>query len=485
MENKELEKFHKQLQESKVAVIGLGVSNIPLIKYLKNLNVDVTVFDNRNLEKIDNDIIKYLRENNIISNFGEDYLKNLKGFDIIFRSPSCRPDVQEILEEKKRGAVVTSEIEMVIKLCPGKVIGITGSDGKTTTTSLVYEILKKANYNCYLGGNIGIPLFDKIHQMKKDDIVVLELSSFQLMDMEVSPNISVITNITPNHLDIHKSYEEYIDSKKNIFKFQNEDDVLVLNYNDEIVNKFTDEAKGKVVFFSKESKLENGVMLNDDLIKFAENGIRRQLLNVKDVKLRGRHNFENICTAIAATLSLVDFEVAVEAVKEFKGVEHRIEFIREIKGVKWYNDSIGSSPTRTIAGLNSFDEDIILIAGGYDKHLDYEPIARPILENVSKLILVGQTAPKIEKAVKDEVLKLNGEVVLENGYQLLKFSLNNKEKVLKLFNVHTLEETVNVAYEEAINGEVVLFSPASASFDMFKNFMERGEKFKDLVNKIN
>jgi len=303
--------------------------------------------------------------------------------------------------------------------------------------------------------------------------------------MEVSPNISVITNITPNHLDIHKSYEEYIDSKKNIFKFQNEDDVLVLNYNDEIVSKFENEAKGKVVFFSKESKLENGVMLNDDLIKFAENGIRRQLLNVKDVKLRGRHNFENICTAIAATLGLVDFETAVEAVKEFKGVEHRIEFIREINGVKWYNDSIGSSPTRTIAGLNSFDEDIVLIAGGYDKHLEYEPIARPILENVSKLILLGQTAPKIEKAVKDEVLKLKGEVLFENGYQLLKFNLNNEEKNIKVFNVYTLEETIEIAYKEAVDGEVVLFSPASASFDMFKNFMERGEKFKDLVNKIN
>ena len=485
MINKELEKFHKKLQESRVAVIGLGVSNTPLIKYLKNLNVDVTVFDNRNIEKIDNDIIKYLRENNIIGNFGDEYLKNLKGFDIIFRSPSCRPDVQEILEEKKRGAVVTSEIEMVIKLCPGKVIGITGSDGKTTTTSLIYEILKKANYNCFLGGNIGIPLFDKIHQMQPKDIVVLELSSFQLMDMEVSPNISVITNITPNHLDIHKSYEEYIDSKKNIFKFQKEDDVLILNYNDEVVNKFENEAKGKVVFFSKESKLENGVMLNDDLIKFAEDGIRRQLLNVKDVKLRGRHNFENICTAIAATLSLVDFEVAIEAVKEFKGVEHRIEFVREINGVKWYNDSIGSSPTRTIAGLNSFDEDIVLIAGGYDKHLEYEPIARPILENVSKLILLGQTAPKIEKAVKDEVTKLNSEIVIENNCQLLKFNLGNNEKTLKIFNVHTLEETVEIAYKEAVKEEVVLFSPASASFDMFKNFMERGEKFKKLVNEIN
>ena len=484
MENKKLEEFNKKLQSSKIAVIGLGVSNIPLIKYLKDLNANVVVFDKRNIEKIDNHIIKYLRENNIVGNFGENYLENLKGFDIIFRSPSCRPDTQELLDEKKRGAIITSEIEMVVKLCPGKVIGITGSDGKTTTTSLIYEILKKANYSCYLGGNIGTPLFDKLPDMKKEDIIVLELSSFQLMDMEVSPNISVITNITPNHLDIHKSYEEYIDSKKNIFKFQTENDILVLNYNNEIVKNFEKEAKGKVVFFSKEDKLENGVMFNDDIIKYAENGIRRQLLNVKDVKLRGKHNYENICTAIAATYTLADFDVIVEAVKEFKGVEHRLEFVKNINGVKWYNDSIGSSPTRTIAGLRAFEEDIILIAGGYDKHLDYGPLAVPILEKVSTLILLGQTAKKIENSVKNEIEKLNGEIYGENNYQILKYNLNKEEKVIKLYMANSLEETVEIANKEATDKDVVLFSPASASFDMFKNFMERGEKFKNLVNNI-
>ena len=484
MENKKLEDFNKKLRTSKIAIIGLGVSNIPLIKYLKKLNADIVVFDKKGIEKIDNNIIKYLRENNIIGNFGEKSLENLKGFDIIFRSPSCRPDTQEILDEKKRGALITSEIEMVVKLCPGKVIGITGSDGKTTTTSLVYEILKKANYNCYIGGNIGTPLFDKLPEMKKEDIIVLELSSFQLMDMDVSPNIAVITNITPNHLDIHKSYEEYIEAKKNIFKFQKADDILVLNYNNEIVKNFEKEAKSKVIFFSKESKLENGVMLNDDIIKYAENGIRRQLLNVKDIKLRGRHNYENICTAIAATHTLVDFDIAVEAVKEFTGVEHRLEFVREVNGVKWYNDSIGSSPTRTIAGLRAYDENIVLIAGGYDKHLDYEPLAKPILEKVTTLILLGQTAKKIENAVKNEVEKLEGEIYEENNYQILKYNINKEEKVIKLFIVDSLEDTVKIAYKEAQPKEVVLFSPASASFDMFKNFMERGEKFKSLVNDI-
>ena len=225
-------------------------------------------------------------------------------------------------------------------------------------------------------------------------------------------------------------------------------------------------------------------MLNDDIIKYAKNGIRRQLLNVKDIKLRGRHNYENICTAIAATHTLVDFDIAVEAVKEFTGVEHRLEFVREINGVKWYNDSIGSSPTRTIAGLRAYDENIVLIAGGYDKHLDYEPLAKPILEKVTTLILLGQTAKKIENAVKNEVEKLEGEIYEENNYQILKYNINKEEKVIKLFIVDSLEDTVKIAYKEAQPKEVVLFSPASASFDMFKNFMERGEKFKSLVNDI-
>ena len=476
----QIKEFIERLQKSRVAVIGLGVSNIPLIKYLNKNNVKLVVFDSRELEKIDNDIIKYLRENDVIGNFGKNYLENLVGFDIIFRSPSCLPNLDELIAEKQRGAVVTSEIEMLMKLAPCTVIGVTGSDGKTTTTSLIYEIVKRAGYKCFLGGNIGIPLFDKLEEMKKNDIVVLELSSFQLMDMEVSPNIAVITNITPNHLDLHSSYEEYIDAKKSIFKYQAEKDILVINYNDEIVKNFENEANGAVEFFSKNTKLENGVFIHDNMIKTAENSLRRQLLDIKDIKIRGRHNYENICTAIAATKSLCDFETAVEAVKEFTGVEHRIEFVREIDGVKWYNDSIGSSPTRTIAGLNSFDESIVLIAGGYDKNLDYAPIAKPILDNVSTLVLLGQTANKIKSAVLNEFEKVEGDIIEDKG----KIELHYNARKLVIIKVETLEETIIKSKEYAKKGEVILFSPASASFDMFKNFVERGNKFKELVNKL-
>ena len=287
---------------------------------------------------------------------------------------------------------------MVMQTCPDTVIGITGSDGKTTTTNLIYQILKEGGYHCYLGGNLGTPLFTKVKEMSPEDFVILELSSFQLMDMQVSPHIAVITNISPNHLDIHKSYEEYINAKKNIFSYQNKDDILVINYDNEITREFKNEAKGKVIYFSKTQKLADGVIYDNGVIKSCKDNVRRHILNVKDVLLRGVHNYENICTAIAATSSLVEPEVQISAIKKFQGVEHRLEFVREINGVKWYNDSIGSSPSRTIAGLNAFDERIVLIAGGYDKHLDYTPVAKPIVEHVSNLIL--NTRSRVQKLKK-------------------------------------------------------------------------------------
>ena len=460
--NEKLEEFNNYLKNRRVAVIGLGVSNIPLIEYLHKLNSKVTVFDKRNMEEIDKNVIEKITEYSMEFSFGQEYLNRLMGFDIIFRSPSCRIDLPELEAEQKRGAIITSEIEMLLELCPGTVIGITGSDGKTTTTSLIYEILKEAGYNCYLGGNIGIPLFTKIEEMKPEDKVVLELSSFQLMGMKISPKISVITNITPNHLDIHKSYDEYIEAKKNIFKYQDNNGLLVINYDNDITREFIKEAKGNVIYFSSKAKLDDGFILDGNIIKESKNKVRKHILNTSDVILRGKHNFENICTALAATSTLVDTETAVKAICKFKGVEHRLEFVREINGAKWYNDSIGSSPTRTIAGLNSFDENIILIAGGYDKHLDYTPMAKPVVDKVGVLVLVGQTSEKIYNAVKKE---LNG-------------------KYLEIHMCKTLEEAVNEAYKVAKRNDVVLFSPASASFDMFKNFDERGKKFKEIVNNL-
>lgn len=462
--NEKLEEFNNYLRNRKVAIIGLGVSNIPLLDYMNDKDAIVTVFDERTIDKIPIEALERIRKYEINSYFGEESLKNLKGFDIIFRSPSCMPTRPELQEEVKRGAILTSEIEMVLQMTPSTVIGVTGSDGKTTTTTLIYEIIKAKGYKCFLGGNIGTPLFTRIEEMMPEDIVVLEMSSFQLMEMEISPQISVITNITPNHLNIHKDYEEYIEAKKNIFKYQDENGIVILNYDNELTRESAKEANGKVIFFSSKERLPDGIIWDNGTIKECKDRVRRHILDTKNIKLRGTHNYENSCAAIAATASLVDIDTQINVISNFGGVEHRLELVRELDGVKWYNDSIGTSPTRTIAGLNSFDEEIILIAGGYDKHLDYKPLAKPILDKVKTLILMGQTAGKIFDAVKEEE------------------EIENKK--IETYMCETLEDTVRIAHKISKNGQIVLFSPASASFDLFKNFAERGEKFKELVNKI-
>ena len=444
--------YNNKLKSSKIAILGLGVSNIPLLEYLHNLGCDVVVFNTKPLDKnlidkLNIYKIKYYNEENAF-----DYLH---GFDIIFRSPSILPTRKELVIAKEEGAVITSEIRELLHLAPCKVIGVTGSDGKTTTTTLINEILKANSYHTFLGGNIGTPLFTKLPEMNKDDIIVLELSSFQLMDMDISPDISIITNIAENHLDIHSSFEEYIEAKKNIFKYQDNKGILVTNADNEITNKF--KGNGETRYFSR-SKQTNYFYTDGTYIYY--NG--KKILNKNDIKLRGIHNLENIATALTAVIDLIDLDKSIEVIKNFNGVEHRLEFVREINNVKWYNDSVSSSPTRTIAGLYSYDENIVLIAGGYDKHLDYTNIAKPILDKVTKLILMGDTKEKIYNAVTTSVMNPN----------------------IEIYKCNTLQEVVDKAKEVAIPGEIVLFSPASASFDMFKNFADRGNQFKDLVNKL-
>lgn len=462
--NKKLEEFNKFLDSKKVAIIGMGVSNLPLLDYFYDKNAKVTVFDkNTPSDEIMEKINKYRYEVEI----GEYNLSRLNGFDIIFRSPSVLPTREELVTAANKGAIITSEIEMVLKLAPCKIIGVTGTEGKTTTTSIIYEILKSSGKNCFLGGNIGKPIFTEIKNMKPEDIVVLELSSFQLMGMEVSPDISVVTNMYPDHLNIHSSYEEYQQAKKNIFLHQNENGVVILNYDNEITRKFADEVKSNLVFFSSLENLENGYVYDrkDETIKSYVNGKSKNILKKQEIKLRGIHNYENICAALAATAPIVDEKSQIKAIKEFNGVEHRLEFVRELNGVKYYNDSIGTSPASTIAGLNAFDENIILLAGGSDKGLDYTEIGETIAKKVRVLLLTGPTAEKIENATK------------------LAMSKSGKETV-EIIHCKDLQEAVSMANEKAKSGEIVLMSPASASFDAFKNFIERGIKFKEFVNNL-
>lgn len=456
--NNKLIEFEKSLKSKKIAIVGLGVSNIPLLDYFSNKEAFISVFDKSDLPL---DLKEKINKYGYLLFTGENYLSNLNGFDIIFRAPSILPTIPEFIKEKENGAIITTEIEQLLKYAPCGTIGITGTEGKTTTSSIINAIINKSNIKCYLGGNIGTPLFTKLNEITPNDIIILELSSFQLMGMEVSPNIAVVTNIFPDHLNVHSSLEEYINAKETILLNQISSEKTILNFDNEVTKNFEKDAIANCVFFSSKVSLKDGYFYdkNTGYIKFGNQNI----IHKNDIKLRGIHNYENICAALAATSSIVDTSIQIEAIKNFIGVEHRLEFVRELNGVKYYNDSIGTSPASTIAGLNSFDENIILLAGGSDKGLDYKEIGEKIAQKVGTLILTGPTSTKIKEA-----------------------TLNAKaSKYPNIIDCNNLEEAVLTANKLAINGDIVLLSPASASFDAFKNFMERGKKFKECVNKLN
>ncbi|MDD2376944.1 MAG: UDP-N-acetylmuramoyl-L-alanine--D-glutamate ligase [Clostridia bacterium] len=467
MNNLKLEKFKQEIYGKKVAVIGIGVSNIPAIEYLNSLGAVITACDKK--IKLGDECSK-LFDLNLSFNLGENYLSDLTSYDYILRSPGIKPFTKELEEAKDKGVQIISEIELLVSLCPCKIIGITGSDGKTTTTTLVSKFLKEAGFNVYLGGNIGIPLFSKLDKINKNDIVVVELSSFQLMSMKESPTISCITNISPNHLDYHRSFEEYVLSKANIFLHQ-KNGIIVLNADNNFTTQYLNLIKlnninSSVRKFSVIDKVKEGVYLDKGYIVSNINGKYEEIAKISDVKLVGIHNLANICAAASCVIDITGTDAITSVITTFRGVEHRMELFRTINGVNWYNDSIGTSPARTIAGLLSFDDKIILIAGGYDKNIPYDEIGKYIIDNVKILILIGKTAPKIEKAVLDEKLK------------------QGIDNICEIVNFSTLEECVTYANNISKSGDNVVLSPASASFDMYKNFEERGDYFKMLVNNI-
>lgn len=436
-----------QFKDKSVAVLGVGVSNTPLIKLLLNAGACVTAYDeNINLDK------NTLETLGCKFTLGKDF--SIKE-DIIFRTPGILPTYKALVDAKLRGAVITSEMQFFIENLNAKIFAITGSDGKTTTSTLIAKLLEKEGFKVHLGGNIGTPLLNKLQNINKDDIVVLELSSFQLMDMDICPNVSVITNISPNHLDKHTDYAEYINAKMNLIKNQKKGHRLVLNADN--IQNFLGYKWDKdidVLYFSMKNKPQNGVYLKNDIIFSVKNGIETCVLNAADIKLPGKHNIENFMAAICATDGFIDDFKAVA--NTFTGVAHRLEFVREIGGVRYYNDSIASSPSRTIAGLNSFDKKIVLIAGGRDKGIDYDELGVHILKNVSTLILIGETKDKIKKVCNNV------------GFDNIIIAESLKDAVLESKNV-------------AKSGDIVLLSPASTSFDSFKNFEERGNTFKNIV----
>ncbi len=463
--NDKLSAFKDRIIKQRVAVIGLGVSNTPLVEYLGKLGARITVFDKNDRESL-KDKIEALKSYNVDFSLGQDYLSRLKGFDIIFRTPIVRPDIPEFLEEEKNGASITSEMEVFMELCPAEVLAVTGSDGKTTTATITCRIMEEAGYHCLLGGNIGTPLLNRIDDIQPEHKIVLELSSFQLLTMKKSPHVAIITNISPNHLDVHRSMDEYIDAKKNIFRYQSNQDLLVLNHDNAITHDFMGEARGKVLYFSRTCELETGAFLKGDTLCYREDGETCEIVDRKEILLPGNHNIENYLAAIAATKAYVGPEAVKKTAQNLSGIEHRIEFVRELNGVKYYNDSIGSSPSRTMATLNAFDQRVILIAGGYDKNIPYEPLGEVLVEKTKHLILIGQTSSQIEMSL---MRKLVGKYRGIN---------------IRITHCSTLKQAVDCASLSAKPGDIVLLSPASASFDMFKDFEERGNRFKDYVREL-
>lgn len=468
--NTKLTEFKEEIKGKNVAVLGIGISNIPAIEYLVSLGANVEARDKKEVLDSDCDDLKKLNINFVL---GQNYLDNLENFDYIMRSPGVKPFLPELKSAEKGGVKITSEIELLMSLCPSKTIGVTGSDGKTTTTTLISKFLEKAGYTVWLGGNIGKPLFSKLDSMTDKDIVVLELSSFQLMTMNESPNISVITNISPNHLDYHRSFDEYVDAKANVFLHQKEGDIVVLNSDSSYTNRYIQNILDRKIntnlrYFSVIDNIQSGVFLKNGYIFSNVDDKEEVIAPITDVKLVGIHNLANICAASSAVIHLTGIEPIKQVITTFTGVEHRMELVRERNGIRWYNDSIGTSPSRTIAGLVSFDKKIILIAGGYDKNIPYDVIGQYIIDKVKTLILLGKTAPKIQKAVLDEAGKQNIDV----------------SDICNIVNVASLEDAVDYANKITDMGDIVVLSPASASFDMYKNFEERGDHFKRLVNEL-
>ena len=448
------ENYFKSLRGKKIAVMGLGVSNQPLVRLLLEFGCYVTGCDRTPREKLDAEVLE-LERLGCKLNLGDTYME--VEADVVFRTPGMHPNNPGLVKLRQRGAVVTSEMDAFFEVCPCRKIAVTGSDGKTTTTTLISTMLKAAGNTVWLGGNIGTPLLPLTRQMKPEDYAVVELSSFQLMDMTHSPSIAVVTNLAPNHLDVHEDMEEYVDAKRNIFRFQDANGKLIVNADNAITDGFV--GNGTTTKFARVGKADG---------TWVENGViyRRgtPVLETKDILIPGVHNIENYCTAILAVEGLVSDEIIRDVAKTFGGVEHRIELVRIKDGVRFYNDSIASSPSRTIAGLRSFKEKVILIAGGYDKHIPYDVMGPVVCEHVKKLFLGGATGPQIRAAVENAP-------EYRPGYP-------------EIVDCENFEAAVRAAAAAAEEGDVVLMSPASAAFDQFKNFEYRGRFYKELVRSL-
>ncbi|MDR1565118.1 MAG: UDP-N-acetylmuramoyl-L-alanine--D-glutamate ligase [Oscillospiraceae bacterium] len=457
-----LQKFYESIKGKRIALCGIGVSNTPLALMFAQKGALVTVCDRRSKEQL-GQVAEELEAKGIALKLGENYLKDIEA-DIIFRTPGMQYYLPELCEYRRRGVAVTSEMEVFFELCPAKIIAVTGSNGKTTTTTIISELLLAKGERVWLGGNIGRALLPLIEEMSENDFAVVELSSFQLISMRTSPDIAVVTNLSPNHLDMHKDMNEYIDSKKNIFLHQNAFSRTVLNLDNEITAGFADDVRGDLFTFSRKKEPERGAFADEKGDIYFNTGKQRIfVLSSDNIKIPGNHNVENYLAAISATWGYVGIEDIRKVAADFGGVEHRAELVRELKGVRYYNDSIATTPSRTMQGtLSLYEDKIILIAGGYDKKIPFDSFGNALAQKVKLLILMGVTADKIEQSVKSAA----------------DYTLGSPE----IIRVNSMAEAVQAANKYAAKGDVVSLSPACASFDMYPNFEARGKDFKQLVN---
>lgn len=460
MEDTAFQHYFESLRGKRVGVLGLGVSNRPLAHLLLAHGCQVIGCDQTPRERADQAVLELEREGAVLR-LGPGYLEDLQA-DIAFRTPGMHPNMPALEKLRRAGTEITSEMEAFFELCPCPIIGVTGSDGKTTTTTLIAEMLQEAGYRVWLGGNIGQPLLSLIPQMRPDHYAVVELSSFQLMDMRRSPHVAVVTNLAPNHLDVHRDMQEYIQAKQNIYRYQSETDLLIVNMDNSITKDFV--GPGALRKFSRQGRPEAGVFLEDGVLYRCGQGGHTAILSQREILLPGIHNVENYMAAIAAVEGLVPDAVIQKVARHFAGVEHRIELVREKDGVRYYNDSIASSPSRTIAGLRSFSQKVILIAGGYDKHIPYDVLGPEICQHVKRLILTGDTGEKIRQATVQTPAYRPGAPEIQS--------------------IPDFKQAVMTAAQTAKPGDVVLLSPASAAFDRFPNFMVRGQYFKELVQSL-
>ena len=461
-----IQQLQELIQGKKVAFIGAGVSHKRCIEQFVELGAQVTLCDQKKSLEDFGAYADTLRRLHVRLSLGEHYTDGFAGQDIIMRTPGYeyyKPELQAALQA---GTKVTSEVELFFELCPCEIVAVTGSDGKTTTTTLISKMFEAAGRKVFLGGNIGAALLPQLADVTPEAVAVVELSSFQLISMRVSPKVAVVTNVTPNHLDHHKDMQEYINAKRNILLWQVPPCRAVLGFENEISRGMQKDCKGEQVWFTRLHETDKGAFLreSDDTLCYAENGVVTPILPRAEVKLRGLHNVENLLAAIAAVWGRVPVEAMRQVGSTFTGVEHRIEPVRTLDGVTYYNDSIASSPTRTIAGLRSFDQKIILIAGGYDKKIPYEPLAPEVLAHVKTLVLMGATGPRIEKAVREC-----------DGFA---------GSGLTILHADSMQHAVELARSAAKPGDVVSLSPASASFDLYPNFEVRGRDYKNIVKNL-